>query len=192
MNRIKHILHYMGHKGPADNNLEQLISSSLDELNKVSDPRHVMIQLPCNLKDNIISIDSIKIESSGLAERLYNCTGVYIFAATLGAEVDRLIFSRSKIDSSVSLCIQACASAQIEDYCNNIENELSYDLGKRGLKINPRFSPGYSDFDISHQTDILRLLSADKKIGLCETKAHMLTPLKSVSGIIGFYLKDEK
>jgi hypothetical protein len=81
-----------------------------------------------------------------------------------------------KVDSAEGLCLQACAAAKIEEYCDSVEKELP--------AHRPRFSPGYGDFDITHQTDILRILDA-QKIGLTETKTHMLTPLKSVTAVIG-------
>jgi hypothetical protein len=58
------------------------------------------------------------------------------------------------------------------------------------MHLRPRFSPGYNDFDIAHQTDLLRMLQAHKRIGLSETKSHMLTPLKSVTAVIGIGAQD--
>ena len=185
MNDYNEILRYMGHKGAADTQLEALVTSCLEMLNPVSAPHHVTIQLPCLVAENRVTIGELVVESPSLAAHLCNCTQVYIFAATLGAAVDRLITQRGKIDSVEALCLQACATAQIEDYCNGIEQELSRETEDQGLYLRPRFSPGYGDFDIAHQTDILRLLQAHKRIGLTETNAHMLVPLKSVTAVIG-------
>ena len=56
--------------------------------------------------------------------------------------------------------------------------------------MRPRFSPGYGDFDIHHQEEILRMLDAHKKIGLSMTESCMLTPTKSVTALIGFAEKE--
>ena len=56
--------------------------------------------------------------------------------------------------------------------------------------MRPRFSPGYGDFDIHHQEEILRMLDAHKKIGLSMTESYMLTPTKSVTALIGFAEKE--
>jgi hypothetical protein len=165
--------------------MEALVASSLEKLAAVRAPLHVMALLPCAVSGNRIQIDTLEIESEKLAEHLCGCTQVFVFAATLGASVDRLIMQRSKTDNAEALCIQACAAAEIENYCNKVERELSEEAGKSAFCLRPRFSPGYGDFSIAYQTDILRILQAQKKIGLSETKTNMLTPLKSVTAIIG-------
>ena len=179
------ILRYMGHKGEADSQLENLIRLSLEKLEAVCEPLHVSMQFPCTVSGNCVTIDTMKIESKKLAAHLCNCTQTYILAATLGAAVDRLISQRTKIDSAEALCLQACAAEKIESYCDSIENELLSEINKHGLHLRPRFSPGYGDFNIAHQSDILRILQAHKRIGVTETKTNMLTPLKSVTAVLG-------
>ena len=179
------VLRYMGHTGKADAQLEALIVSCLEKLSAVCTPHHVMAELPCTVSGDSVMFDTLTIKSSALAVHLDGCTQVFIFAATLGAGVDRLITQRVKMDSAEALCLQACAAAEIEDYCNSVERELLQKVHQHGLHLRPRFSPGYGDFDIARQTDILRILEAHKRIGLTETKTHMLTPLKSVTAVIG-------
>ncbi|MCL1814307.1 MAG: hypothetical protein FWG27_00575 [Treponema sp.] len=186
------ILRYMGHSGGADAHLETLVLSCLEKLTAVYTPRHVTMQLPCIITGNRVTIGELNIESKELTAHLLDCTQAYLFAATLGAAVDRLIAQRTKIDSAEALCIQACAAYQIEDHCNRIEQELSEDLSRQGFYLRPRFSPGYGDFDITHQTDVLRILQVHKRIGVTETKTHMLTPLKSITAVIGIGAKKEK
>ena len=179
------ILRYIGHGGEVTAQLETLINLCQEKLASVNDPRHVIRQFPCTVTNDGVTIDTLNIKSKGLAIHLNNCTQVYLLAATLGADVDRLITQRSKIDNAEALCIQACAAAQIEDYCSSIEGEVSHKIRESGLYPRYRFSPGYSDFDISTQTEILNILQTHKIIGLTETKSHMLTPLKSITAIIG-------
>ena len=176
------ILRYMGQRTPADGPLKQLIKESLDELASCADARHVCAELPVKVEKNEVILDELRITSAQLARRLEDCSKALIFAATLGAGVDRAATRNAADESAKAVCFQACASALIEDYCNEVQRQLASDPG---AFLTPRFSPGYEDFDIKHQTDILRILQADKKIGLTQTDAHMLVPLKSVTAIIG-------
>jgi hypothetical protein len=185
MEDYSEILRYMGHKDTADAQLETLILSCLEKLSSVCAPHHVTVQLPCIINGCRITIGSLEIESKNLAAHLNNCTNAFVFAATLGAGVDRLIAQRVKIDSAEALCLQSCAAVQIENYCGSIEQELLHEINCNDIYLRPRFSPGYGDFDIKHQTDLLRILQAQRRIGLTETNAHMLTPLKSVTALIG-------
>jgi len=185
------ILRYMGHSGDADSRLEALISLCLEKLSSVCEPRSVTARLPCIINGCRITIGSLEIESENLAAHLNKCENVFVFAATLGSSADRLIAQRVKIDSAEALCLQSCAVVQIENYCNSIEQGLLNKINCNDISLCPRFSPGYGDFDIKHQTDLLRILQAQKRIGLSETDAHMLTPLKSVTALIGVSVKTD-
>ena len=48
-----------------------------------------------------------------------------------------------------------------------------------------RFSPGYGDLPLSLQEELLSAVEAGKRIGLATTAGYMLTPMKSVTAIIG-------
>ena len=78
-----------------------------------------------------------------------------------------------------------CAAAMLEEYCDKAQNEIAESLRKEQLYLRPRFSPGYGDYSILHQDDILRMLDAAKTIGLTMTESYMLTPTKSVTAVIG-------
>ena len=187
------ILRYMGHSSSlseeAANQFEALISSCLEKLSSVSYPRHVIRQFPCSVNDDHVTIGTLNIKSGKLAVHLNDCTQAYLFAATLGIDVDRLISQHSLISSAEALCLQACAAAKIEEYCNDIDSEIASNLGKEGLFYKQRFSPGYGDFDITYQADVLNILNAHKIIGLTVTETHILVPLKSVTAVIGISSK---
>ena len=90
----------------------------------------------------------------------------------------------SVTDMSKTVVLQACAAAELEEYCDEMQKQIAIKLGE-GLYLRPRFSPGYGDFSILHQRDVLQMLEAQKKIGLTLTEGYMLTPTKSVTAVIG-------
>ena len=133
-----------------------------------------------------VLIGNVRIESAALRRNLEGCTGAYLFAATLGAGVDRLISRLTALGrSSEALAAQAAAAALIEDYCDEVNDALQREAAARGLKLRPRFSPGYGDFSIAHQRDITRELDTARRLGLTVTESLMLAPMKSVTAVIG-------
>ena len=117
---------------------------------------------------------------------VYICEA-FVFAVTLGYGVDRLLSRLSVISGAEYFITDALASAFAEAACDGAEAEICKGCGGRA-----RFSPGYGDFDIHHQDDILRMLDTAKKIGLTMTDSYMLTPTKSVTAIIGISDTQEK
>ena len=76
-------------------------------------------------------------------------------------------------------------AALLEEYLDECQEELRLEQEAQGLYLRPRFSPGYGDFSVLHQGEILRMLDAPKRIGLSVTDGNMLTPTKSVTAVIG-------
>ena len=66
-----------------------------------------------------------------------------------------------------------------------MNDALQREAAARGLKLRPRFSPGYGDFSIAHQRDITRELDTARRLGLTVTESLMLAPMKSVTAVIG-------
>ena len=118
-------------------------------------------------------------------KNLKGCSQAVVFGATLGTGVDVLMKRYSLTDMAKAVVLQACAAAMLEEYCDKAQNEIAESLRKEQLYLRPRFSPGYGDYSILHQDDILRMLDAAKTIGLTMTESYMLTPTKSVTAVIG-------
>lgn len=132
-----------------------------------------------------IRIGKMQIVSRSLTRNLRGCGEAVVFGATLGSSVDMLMRRYSLTDMTKAVVLQACAAAFLEEYCDQIQEEIAAKLAGNGKYLRPRFSPGYGDFDIHHQEEILRMLDSAKKIGLTMTDSYMLTPTKSVTALIG-------
>ena len=127
----------------------------------------------------------LDVTSRSLTVNLRDCNEVVFFAATLGAEADRLISQYTRRDISQGALMEAAATAFIEDYCDRCQAELEAELNKENKTLRPRFSPGYGDFDIRHQKDMVNLLDLPRQIGVTLTDGGMLTPTKSVTAVMG-------
>lgn len=191
--RTKEAVRYLGYgKKEADEKTLNLIADAFSELEQVSEKRmtYRIFDMHISDKENIL-IDHMQIHSKNLLKNLKGCEQVVLLGATLGIKVDLLMKRYSYTDMARVVVLQACAAAMLEEYLDERQRELSKEMEKEGLYLRPRFSPGYGDFSILHQKDILSMIDAAKKIGLTMTDSSMLTPVKSVTALIGLSRQQE-
>ena len=171
--RTLEAVRYLGYgKHAVDDQTLALIRDSFEDLERVAKRRIVYRIFELKVSDEEhLNIEGLEITSRNLAKNMKGCTQVVMLGATLGVEVDMLMKRYSLTEMSRTVVLQACAAAMLEEYLNNWQR--------------PRFSPGYGDFSILHQKDILGMLDCAKKIGLTMTESSMLTPTKSVTAVIG-------
>ena len=154
----REIYRYLGYRNGArpEGEVLRLIERAEAGVREAAEPRCVCRRLGLSFPaENTLDIGGILIKSAALRRNLDGCAGVYLFAATLGAGVDRLISGLTAL-GRVS---EAAAAALIEDCCDEENERLRAGAAERGLKLRPRFSPGYGDFSIEHQRDIARELT---------------------------------
>jgi len=123
--------------------------------------------------------------SRDLGRHLNGCERVILFAATLGAEADRRLKALGAQSVFSAAVFDACASAYIEQVCDEACQKLAQDFQAEGLTLTSRFSPGYGDLPLETQEVFLRLLPAGRRIGLTLSPSLMLIPTKSVTAVIG-------
>ncbi len=178
--RVREAIRYLGYGTHAiDEQTFELIRESFEELESLSDVKFIYrIFEILRHESHVIEIGGIQIKSIDLGKNLACCQQAALFAITLGAQVDLLLRRYELTNISKAVVFQACAAALLEEKCDFIQKELA-------THTRPRFSPGYGDFSIKHQFQILHVLDASKRIGLSITEAGMLTPTKSVTAVIG-------
>lgn len=178
-------LHYMGVPEQADAATLACLRRAAAALTACAMPRHTLRTLPVGIEANAVTLPGCAFPSADLAMHLRGCEQAILFAATLGVAVDRLLLRATVGGMEDALALQACAASAIESYCDDCCAALALELAAQGLYLRPRFSPGYGDFALENQRALLRLLHADKAIGLSLTSGYMLTPVKSVTAVIG-------
>ncbi len=133
-----------------------------------------------HIGNNKIKFDFCTIESASLCKNLEGCEYAFVFAATIGAEVDRLLLKLSAISRGKAAMADCVASSLIECWCDAVNEEIT-----RSKKAKPRFSPGYGGVDLSCQRAVFDFLGVEKNIGVSLTDSFFMTPKKSVTAIIG-------
>lgn len=187
---VTEVLRYSGILG-ADKCQESIISDAAHAVEQVGEtalPKSIYRECNLNIAGNICIIDGVEFKSQSLAGHLDGCDSVLLFAATLGSGVDMLINRYSAVKMSYAVMLQGAAAALIELYCDNecAELERRYENERRYLR--PRFSPGYGDFPLEYQHTLTNLLNAYKYTGIAVSNGGQMTPMKSVSAVIGISL----
>lgn len=169
-------LRYLGDKKvPMNSTMEMLMVQCEKEVLEIAQPRWLYKKLT--------------IEGTGLlkgkfiSKHLENCEDCVIMCATIGAQFDKLVRFAQVTDMAKAVILDAMGSVAVEQVCNKLDLIISQEY--KDFNLTFRFSPGYGDYPIDLQKKFLTLLDASKKIGLCTNDSYLLTPTKSVTGIIG-------
>ena len=180
------ILRYLGYRGQAlsDDLLEELSKCESLVLAR-SEQAYVSRVFDCVETEKGVSLlgSTLVLTGEDIKTHLKGCTKVVLFAVTLSAEVERYINMTTLHSVSQALILDAAADALVEQVCDAMEAEIHERMPEKFFTW--RFSPGYGDFPISLQNEILTVLDAQKRIGLYATNTSLLTPRKSVTAVIG-------
>lgn len=186
----KEILRYMGYPEDcaADERIGAMIEKCSAQLLFLARPKYIEKQFAIDRADNEIRLvgSEIRLGGQSIYKHLSDCESCVVMAATLGIEADRAIRRAQLSSVSEALVMDACATTYIEAFCDEAEAEINQKYGA----CNFRFSPGYGDLPISLQRELLLLLQAEKRIGLCVNASNLLIPGKSVTAILGVQGKD--
>lgn len=129
-----------------------------------------------------IFVADTELEGKSIKKLLAPCNKCVVMAITVGFELDMKIAALGSSSPALSLLADAAASSAVEDACDacceSIESEL-------GVKLTPRFSPGYGDLPMNIQPALLTLTNARRDLGLTVGSGCMLSPIKSVTAIAG-------
>jgi cobalamin-dependent methionine synthase I len=183
----KEVLRYLGCQGAQTG--ERIISQITfvaEEVASDINAKNVFGIWDCRVEADTVTLDRVNIKSSDLACHLRNCSKAVLLAATLGTGADTLLRRYNALDMEKALIAQAVCTVMIEQYCDTVVSEIAHNSCLDGLYPTARFSPGYGDFDIKWQKDMLKLLNAEKSIAISLTDGLMLIPSKSVTAVVGF------
>lgn len=179
------VLRYMGcPPDRADGALRALVQKCTDELLAICRPRWTWQLFPIQPEEDGVRLSGgLLLPGEDLKKHMEGCDRAALFCATISAQVDAWIRRAESGDMLRALALDCCATAAVEQLCDQIEVELQ---GKfPGCFFPFRFSPGYGDLPIALQGSLLALLDAPRKVGLCASGTHILTPRKSVTAILG-------
>ena len=163
-----------------------LIEACKEELMSAASPKAVWREFSLTWRgDGWLDFGCFQTRSRDLSRNLRDCTQAVLFAATLGAQVDRLLGRYGKLDVSRAVVLQAAAASMLETFCDQENERLKAAYAQKGLYLRPRFSPGYGDFPLTCQRPIAAALDLNRRLGVTLTESFLMAPSKSVTAVIG-------
>ena len=136
---------------------------------------------PVTVEGEIVTFPFASVDSRSLARHLEGCEAAVVFGATVGLELDRLLFRAGHTSPARAVCLQAVGSERIEALCDLFEDEMRTEYGA----VRSRFSPGYGDLPLAFQRELFRVLDCPRTIGLTLNESMLMSPSKSVTAVIG-------
>ncbi len=157
-----------------------------------------IVKVKCNAEGLIIENDGSLFQSRNLSEffsnynfQNQNYDEMIIYVVTIGPGMDDEVKNLSQhgevFDAYVLNGIGSGAAEMVANDLNLFMNDVVKSKDEQ-LQFK-RFSPGYSDWNISDQKIIFNLLEPEKHIGVHLTDSYVMIPEKSTSGIIGLTSK---
>ena len=140
----------------------------------------------------VLSSPPFKIEGKKIQQHLQQAKKVVLLAVTIGDTIEEQVTGQFQEGRYAdSLLLDAAATTAVEQAADDMEKTIRQHTAPLGYEMLWLFSPGYGDWKIEVQPDMLRLSEA-KKIGMQVTDALMLIPRKSITAIIGLIPAQEK
>lgn len=176
----------------APNFNKKTILEACREVLYLCEPKGIWEIYDYDAKNGIVLADKpFKLEGKKVTKHLCRATKVAIIAVTIGEAVEDEISRRFKDgEYTLAVLMDAAATTAVEHIADNIEQAIDQKIAMQGLVRRWRFSPGYGDWPLDSQAEMLRLATASQ-IGLNLTSSLMLTPRKSVTAIIGLIPKNK-
>ena len=180
---------YLGSPRPEDPmppEIERLMDRCFDRAQSAARPRSVVsVLLPLERRGEGLLAGPLRLEGRVIAAHLEHCTHAVLLGATLGAPLDSLLRQTEVLDMAEAVVLDACANLLVEREADRAEEALRLRLKGQGLYLTGRFSPGYGDFPLTVQRELLRLLDGPGRIGLTVSSSFVMNPRKSITAVLG-------
>ncbi len=165
---------------------EKLIEEACLEARLLAVPRGIWQMYDYDAAAQTVLADPpFTMEGKLIAKHLAKAEKVIVLSASIGDAIEEHVtkyFSDGRYAYSVIL--DAAATAAVEQVADAMEKAIEPKIAKEGYTMRWRFSPGYGDWPLEQQPEMVRLAESEK-IGVRLSDASMLVPRKSITAIIG-------
>lgn len=163
----------------------EILEKCKQRLCEVIDYKCAYIKAEIDLsQEDVCDFGFMKVSSKKLYRNLSGCKEAFVMAVTTGIAVDRLLTRLNMLSQAEHFITDGLSSAAIESFCDYACEKMS-----EGYLCANRFSPGYGDVSLETQKPLLKILNAERLLGITLNSAYLMTPVKSVTAIMGIKTK---
>lgn len=178
-------LRYMGYKDTPEQRILTMIDECEKELLLAARPQYVwrvfnVVRIGTTLS---LSECDFELEGNDIAEHLKGCDKAAVICCTLSSDTDRYLKKLDVSDSMKALISDALANAMIEQVGEEARRDILTNM--TGYSTTFCYGAGYGDFPIETAPLLIASVDAVRKIGVCCTATNMLTPRKTIIGVVG-------
>ena len=183
---ILYRLQFKNQRTQVDESVMALIRQVTNEALALIEPKAVfeLSDIDSATPDMTVLKNGFGIESRAVSNILKKSRKAVLLAGTLGQAISDKIREYTATDLTRAAILDAAASELADEIGNRVQEIVAAEARQSGLATTYRFSPGYSDWQLSAQPALLKALSADK-IGLTSNASFILYPEKSITAVIG-------
>lgn len=174
--------------------IESLIEEYMGKARDLIEPVYTYaMQNIQQVKGTSVQIDkSITLDSQVISQVLSPCNNVAVFALTIGDKLEKMTAELGEqgliLEAFILDSIGSSFTEKTAEVVNGIISEMA---NIQNQSVSRRFSPGYCDWHISQQKMLFKIL--DRNVpGITLSDDYMMTPEKSITGIIGIGPSDSE
>jgi len=168
--------------------IQELLLNTIHKVSLLAHPRGTYADFVVSqvTQDRIDLVDSkLCILGQETLRHFASSSRITLLAVTLGKQVAAALEELSQKKGSEALFFDAVASAATENLAEQLDSLIVGEIRRKGFFPTARFSPGYSDWDLSWQKALVDSINGDR-IGLGVTPYSLLEPIKSITAVIGW------
>lgn len=168
--------------------LKELLDRALQKVNRLAQPKGAYGEFVVEqITPDKLTLQGTKLQIQGSQTmgHFTFCRRVTFLAVTIGQQIAQAIEELSHTKISEALLLDAAASAATENLAEQLDALITGEIRRKGFYPTARFSPGYGDWQLTWQKELIFSLDGEK-IGLGVTPHNLLTPIKSITAAIGW------
>jgi hypothetical protein len=168
--------------------IKNILSGSLIEYEKFTVPCGLIKEISILEFETIFKGEGNNKSENPISKIYQKAENIALFAVTLGINIDKRIkdlFTENLYPEGYMLdAVASCGTEQAAEY---VETHYTTGLINKGIsddtKLAVRYSPGYCGWDITGQKKLFEVLKPEQ-IGISLNDRCLMTPMKSISGVI--------